>query len=324
MTNDQFDIPLLYLVFNRPEHTRRSFEVIRAHRPKQLFVAADGPRADVPSDRARTEEVRRIASAVDWPCAFSALFRSENLGSRRGIPLAVEWFFKSVPFGIIIEDDCLATDDFFDFCRYALHRFERNRDVASISGTNFHAAYGQQFTGTTSYYFSRYSHTWGWATWRDRWFSLAGINFTENPDEHLRTCFANAQLQSPISRWYWRRIFYGRVAKPVPNWDYRWLFSVWHSNKLSIIPQSNLVTNIGHDAYGTNTRDPTSPFSHLPLHALSRPYLDPLEFVRDREADDQYETKIVIRKMVVEHAVKKHLLNVPMSFLKRNNYRSNP
>lgn len=66
--------PILFLVFNRPETTRRVFDAIRAARPPKLYVAADGPRADAAQEAQRCEEVRRIATAVDWPCEVRTLF----------------------------------------------------------------------------------------------------------------------------------------------------------------------------------------------------------------------------------------------------------
>ena len=40
-----FDIPILFLVFNRPETTAQVFQRIKQMQPAKLFIAADGPRA---------------------------------------------------------------------------------------------------------------------------------------------------------------------------------------------------------------------------------------------------------------------------------------
>ena len=67
MDNDtSFDTPILFLIFNRPETTLKVFEKIRLLRPRQLFVAADGPRSGSDSD------FRNCASACGTPVAAFA------------------------------------------------------------------------------------------------------------------------------------------------------------------------------------------------------------------------------------------------------------
>lgn len=48
MTDDagQRRRPVLLIVFNRPEKTRRMFDSTRATAPRRLFIAADRPRPD--------------------------------------------------------------------------------------------------------------------------------------------------------------------------------------------------------------------------------------------------------------------------------------
>lgn len=253
--------------------------------------------------------MRQLLSSIDWPCEVNTLFHDENLGSRIAIPLAISWFFECVPFGAIIEDDCVANEGFFDFCAHTLARFTNDSRIASISGTNFHTSYGQTKTGSDSYYFSRYNHAWGWATWRDRWFSAQTIDFTPNSSVALRNCLNNAELHNPVTRWYWKRLFYKRVAVHTPNWDYRWLFCSWHSNKLSIIPQKNLIANIGHGAAATNTHDDNSPFSNMTTFHLRSPYRDPTSVTRNRWADAKYDNKVIIQRKIIIHAARKFLLD---------------
>jgi len=41
---NQFETPILFLVFNRFDTAQRVFDEIRKQKPKYLYVAADGPR----------------------------------------------------------------------------------------------------------------------------------------------------------------------------------------------------------------------------------------------------------------------------------------
>lgn len=64
----QLETPVAFLVFNRPATTRRVFAAISNARPSRLFLIADGARSDRPGEAQLCDEVRRIISAVDWPC----------------------------------------------------------------------------------------------------------------------------------------------------------------------------------------------------------------------------------------------------------------
>lgn len=151
--------PVLFLVFNRPERTRRVFAAIREARPKQLFVAADGPRPDRPEDRQCCAEVRQLATAVDWPCEVRTLFRTQNLGCGRAVSEAISWFYRNVAEGIVLEDDCCPDPSFFDFCTAMLVRYRGDRRVFKIAGTN---PLGH-WSGPegSSYIYSSYGYSWG-------------------------------------------------------------------------------------------------------------------------------------------------------------------
>ena len=73
---------VLFLIFNRPEQTRRVFQAIREARPPRLYISADGPRMDHPKENLICEDVRRIATDVDWECGVKTQFHSQNLDVR--------------------------------------------------------------------------------------------------------------------------------------------------------------------------------------------------------------------------------------------------
>src|SRR3989344_1301108 len=157
--------PILFLVFNRPQLTKKVFSEIRRFKPKKLFISADGPRSGNSQDRILCKRVRKITEKVDWPCEVKRLYRDGNLGCKNSISKALSWFFENENEGIILEDDCLPDTTFFQFCGEMLEKYRHNKDVGIISGDNF-------IKGSTiedSYYFSNYFHMWGWATWKRSW-----------------------------------------------------------------------------------------------------------------------------------------------------------
>ena len=161
--NKELKTALLFLVFNRPDTTRQVFEAIRRAKPPRLYVAADGPREGKFGEVERVEEVRIIATAVDWPCEVKTLFRDKNLGCKKGVSSAITWFFEQEEQGIILEDDCLPNRSFFYFCEELLNLYKQNEKIYMISGYN---SQGQWRVESQDYFFSYLAGISARATWR--------------------------------------------------------------------------------------------------------------------------------------------------------------
>ncbi len=260
--------PVAFMVFNRPEPTRRTFARIREARPRQLFVVADGPRPDRPDDAAKCESVREIVAAVDWDCEVYREYADVNLGCKKRIGTGLDWVFSQVDRAIIVEDDCLPNLDFFSYCDELLERYADDTRVAVITGDNFQHG---QVRGDGSYYFSKYNHVWGWATWARAWANYEpDIPFWSD----WRTTESWTELMpDPIERKYWERIL-DRVARDeIDTWDYPWTASVWFNEWLTATPNVNLVTNIGFGADATHTVEPSASaeLGTEPIGALVHP-----------------------------------------------------
>ncbi len=244
---------VLLLVFNRPGTTRRVLEAVRAARPPRLYVAADGPRA--PGGQGAGEEAlcraaREEATAVDWPCEVSTLFRERNLGCKRGVGEALSWFFSREEEGIILEDDCLPAPSFFPFCAELLERYRGESRVMAVSGTDFRFRRGGDPRGP-SYLLSRYPHIWGWATWRRAWAlydpDMAG--WAEAREER----FLRSWLGEVPSRYFTRKLD-AAARGEVDSWGYPWMLSCWLNRGLAAVPSVNLVSNLGFGDASTHTR----------------------------------------------------------------------
>ncbi len=132
-----FSTPVAFIVFNRPKHTRQTFERIAEIQPETLFVIADGPRSDRPGEAQLTQQVRQIVEQVDWDCDVYRHYADENLGLRERVSSGITWVFDQVEQAIILEDDCVPDPSFFPFCEELLKKYKDCEDVMMISGTNF-------------------------------------------------------------------------------------------------------------------------------------------------------------------------------------------
>jgi hypothetical protein len=270
---------VLFLVFNRPETTARVFESIREARPARLYVAADGPRTTREGEAATVAKVRQIATAVDWPCEVKTLFREENLGCKHAVSEAITWFFENEEQGIILEDDCLPHPDFFGWCEAMLNRYALDDQVWVITGNNFQRGTRR---GEASYYFSRYNHVWGWASWRRAWFkSDMAIAFWPEWKKSERW---KAMWPDRVARAYWEKIFDRMYRAEIDTWDYPWTASVWYHGGLTATPNVNLVSNIGFGADSTHTASADSPLASMATHALGD-IIHPEVIAQDHDAD---------------------------------------
>jgi hypothetical protein len=274
--------PILFLVFNRPESTARVFEAIRAAQPPRLYIAADGPRASRAGESERCALTREVASAVDWPCSVSTLFRATNLGCKNAVSSAIGWFFEHENEGVILEDDCLPDRSFFRYCDELLAHYRDNPRIGLISGDNFQ--FGKTH-GASSYYFSRYAHVWGWASWRRVWqhYDLDCANWPAFRDgEGLERIPGISRREIR----YWRSIFDRVSANQIDTWDYQLVLAMWSHQMLSVLPQQNLVSNIGFGTEATHTST-VSKFANLPVTPIRFPLQHPTSLAACDDADSR-------------------------------------
>src|SRR6185436_19386626 len=163
-------VPVALIIFNRPDLTARVFEAIRQAQPRQLFVIADGPRN--PDDERLCNEARQVVAHVDWKCDVRTDFSQTNLGCGRRPASGIDWVFSQVAEAIILEDDCIPAPSFFHFCERLLEHYRNDTRVMHISGNNYLPAdkrSSEREAQSRSYYFSKYTFSCGWATWRRAW-----------------------------------------------------------------------------------------------------------------------------------------------------------
>jgi hypothetical protein len=272
--------PTLLLIFNRPDLTEQVMEQVRQAEPSQLFVAADGPRADYPKDPERCKKAREVATEIDWDCEVYTLFREENLGCKQAVSSAITWFFEHVEAGIILEDDCVPRPTFFPYCAELLERYRDDERIMAVSGDNFQP---EDRTYEASYYFSAYPHCWGWATWDRAWKHYDG---QISAWKSLRdTNWLEGWLGTEGEAEYWRNIFDRVAREEVDSWAYPWTFACWKAHGLTTLPAINLVTNIGFGDRATHTKTGESETPQFSNDALSFPLRHPSVVVRDYRAD---------------------------------------
>jgi hypothetical protein len=282
------EAPVLLITFNRADNTCKVFDKIREAKVKKLYVANDAPRIGNKDDEANRNQIRELLNKIDWDCDLHTLFHEKNQGNGFGPVAALNWVFENEEKAIILEDDCVPSIPFFEFCNHCLTKYEDDKRVWIISGRSHHPEHPvfQQY----DYIFSRYAHTWGWATWKRAWthFDMTLSNWQQFYEDGG---FENVYFSRKIGRSENRR-FRKYVKKPINNWDSRWGLVIDWNSGFGIVPSQNLIENIGY--YGIHTKGKTK--SHALLASETYEFKKEPKFVVLNRAYEDYHYKNHIKK----------------------------
>lgn len=257
-----FDIPILYLIFNRLDTVQRTLPVLQELKPAQLFIAADGPRASKPGEAENCKRVREyVTHNINWDCEVKTLFRDENLGCQKNVSAAITWFFNNVEMGIVLEDDCLPDMSFFPYCKELLLRYKDDTRVMHIAGDN--PLQSSKLPHNESYYFEKIQHCWGWANWARSW-KYFEIEIDDNYKKVLAT---DKYFKDKRTRGQWTEILEDMRNHQIDSWAYLWSYKVLEMGGLCINPKDNLVQNIGMDSgiHFTGTKNESDGRPAIPM-----------------------------------------------------------
>ena len=238
-------LPVLLTAYSRTESLQRVLEAVNRYQPSVLYIHIDGP-----SNRSHTENHEVFTLLERWePDGFEVIMmkESENLGCSDSMLKAIDWFFSAEECGVILEDDCLPSDEFFWLSELFLAAFFEEKKVWGFGGDNSIKA---TWIGGSDLAFTSYPLIWGWASWADRWRS-----FRKNwplEDEEVRQSMAtypsglieNAIFRGPP----------GSSQARTDSWDFAWSGFVRGSGGIWGVPRKNLISNLGFDQLATNTR----------------------------------------------------------------------
>ena len=293
MTEFKLATPVAFIIFNRPDTTERVFAEIAKAKPPKLLVVGDGARVSREGEAAKVAACRTIIERVDWPCEVLTNYSEINLGCKVRVSSGLDWVFELVEEAIILEDDCLPDPSFFRFCEEMLARYRDDQRIGMVSGDNF--KFGDA-RNQDSYYFSKYTHIWGWATWRDRWQGSYDVELRKWPllrdGRWLQDLFSNKHEAI-----YWERIFEQTFSEKINSWDYQWLFANLIEGRVSVESNVNLISNIGFGRDDATHTQIITEEANMPTSPILFPLVHPSFIVVNKEVDDFYYRTIIHRSI---------------------------
>lgn len=280
--------PILFITFNRPGTTQIVFNALKKVKPAKLYVFNDGPRLGNDSDKEARNEISRILNQVDWDCELKVNLCENNLGCGIGVSTAISWAFNNEDRLIVLEDDTVPAVPFYNYCSELLEKYKDDSRICMISGNN----YTEEHNGSdNSYFFSKYGHIWGWATWKRVWdkFDLEMKDWPFFKDSNqLQNIFSRKREQRYFND-YFKRIY---DKKCVNAWGPQWFYCRIKNYGFSIVPRNNLVTNIGVKGVHTG-KETKAHFKPINEHYI---IVKEPKFILCNEYYDKYHFKQIISK----------------------------
>jgi len=293
---------VLFLTYRRFPTADLVFETIRKARPPRLYFASNAPNPKNQGEELHVQTVRALTNRVDWDCELKTRFLDKHLSIKESISSSIDWFFDNEDEGIILEDDCLPDQSFFPYCDELLFHYRDNLEIMMISGCNFQDGIKR---GSKSYYFSNHFHIWGWATWKISW-QKYDTNMVDWPQIKKKKYFKNL-FPSYVIRSYWYRLLQIVYENRINTWDYQWLYTCWKNKGVAIIPNINLISNIGFGKDSNFTKDEDSNASNLLVRRMSFPmkhYMLAKNIEPDLNADlytSKYHYNITLYKVILNN-----------------------
>jgi hypothetical protein len=222
------ELPVLIIAFNRPAAFRLLVDRICRQNGISLYVSIDGPRGN--EDELAQAEMLAYLDTIKIPITINHFER--NLGCALGVSKAIDFLFLHEEYGVILEDDILPSDEFFNFQRAALSRFADDKMIYSVGG------FVAEKRATP--FLNVHGSIWGWGTWRDRW-----ANFSLDNRLSRGAVIHSLRFESFLSFLLNLTYLKDLKRKSVNTWDYQWKFTKLKNRSFSILPGRSLTSNIG-------------------------------------------------------------------------------
>ena len=236
------DTAVLFETFARPQYARQVFDQIKKAKPKKFYFYSNKARVDRPDEVINNEEIRSWVKEVDWDCELHTFFREEYVDVYTSVQGEMDWVFENEEQAIVLEDDCVPSVAFFEFCDFFLDKYKDDKNIGFISGNNFVKGY-QKKEGIDHIYADFFSF-FGFASWKDRW---RKVNFHITVDEVMsKGCFETYFFNEKNT--YSFKKYFTAVADFIDEthvWDYALSLNCIKNKLYGVYPITNLVRNVG-------------------------------------------------------------------------------
>ena len=242
--------PIVLFVYNRPSHTKRTVEALQKNelaRESKLFVYCDNAKNE--DSLESVDDVRSYVDTIDGFKKVTVIKRERNWGLAASI---IDGVTKTVgEYGrvIVLEDDLVASPYFLKFMNDGLNIFEKREDIFSITGFNFPE---KQLKIPSNYkdeiYLSYRCMSWGWATWKDKWYKVdwdvKDFDMFSHDTDKIKLFNRGGEDLFPMLQ--------NQLNGEIDSWAIRFCFGHSVNNAYCVYPVKSLINNEGFDGSGVH------------------------------------------------------------------------
>ena len=274
--------PILLIVYNRPEHVRRSIESLLRNElaaQSELFIYADAAKDE--AAESAVAEVRQYIKGIKGFKSVHITERERNWGLANNVIDGVTTLVNQYGRVIVLEDDLIVAPYFLQFMNDALETYKDYPEVGHIQACDF--THDPSLPDT---FLIKWTGSWGWATWDRAWkhFNPNGKELLKQLEERklTRTFDFNGNYR-------FTRMLRRQIEGKNNSWAIRWNASLFLADILSLNVGRSLVQNEGFDGSGTNCGGGGLYSSNLWMHQLTVKPISPLtENKEARKAFERY------------------------------------
>lgn len=255
MTKVSTDLSVLIVGYRRAENIAKILEICKMSGIKDIYLSIDGPKNENIVGLADYNQIIKVIEdfKMNFQGSFFSYIRKSNVGCAASVMSSCDWFFSQVNYGAVLEDDCIPSSSFFEFCKMVRMNISDNPSIWLACGTQF--APRELFLDSPI--ISKYALTWGWVTSSKKWQLIKESMYSLE-----KVKYSKLHKPNVLDKIYWaagsRRAYQGLTDV----WDTVLVYRMQLEGKFAILPSENLVTNTGNDFAATHTLN-DSPFLNL-------------------------------------------------------------
>jgi hypothetical protein len=207
-----------------------------------IYIYLDGPRNFQDFDDVKATQDVALEYQLTHPDLVKVFIRSENIGAATSVLTSANHFFSEFSAGIILEDDCIPSKDFFDYAIWAVSIMRAEPTIALAGG--FLPLPNRLLVGKPI--LSKYIQIWGWVCTSDKWRIIRDL-LEESSNVRRFSLDPNTAFWAAGNR---------RANRGYADaWDTPLSFVIQQNGLKCLLPNANLISNIGDDLAATHTKE---------------------------------------------------------------------
>lgn len=277
-----FNTPILFLTYKRPKETNNILKILLKIKPKKLYIFQDGMKNKFSKNEIKNhEDTTKIIKNFN-KINSKKIFYKKNFGQRIIGFQILKHVFKYQDRCIVLEDDCIPEKSFFKYCDTMLKKYKNDKVITHVSGCNLFYGINKKKIDTNDYFYSKYPHFMGWATWKSRW--------EKNYDPHIKNWPSKKKVflkknnlkigEKRFFKFYLSKIY---NDKKYSAWDIQWIYYNLLNDYKTIIPSVNLIKNVGYH------NSPTGQSARKFRNLFTKNLKFPLKKMNKKETNSKYD-----------------------------------